>query len=136
LSPNPADELTFSADGRRLLAVKFPDKDLPGKASLFEVDTGREVQTWKVDKRSWQAFALNPDGMWVVSGGADKLIRLWDSATGRELAQWEGHKGGISALLFSKDGNTLYSGGQDGTLKLWNLPFIRKEFASLGLDWK
>jgi WD40 repeat protein len=130
LSSQPVDELRLSPDGRRVLAVKAGER-----AGLFEVDTGRQVQSWQVAKGAWQAFALNPDGTLVASGGEDKNVRLWDAATGRELAHWRGHDGAVTALLFSHDGNTLYSGSQDGTLKLWDLPFIREELKKLGLDW-
>jgi WD40 repeat protein len=125
-----AQALAFSQDGRRLLGGK-----VGGTARLFEVETGREVQTWKTSKGDWQAFALSPDGTVVASGGEEKFIHLWDAATGRDLARWQGHDGGVTALLFSRDGQILYSGSQDGTLKLWNLPFIRKELKALELDW-
>jgi WD40 repeat protein len=130
LRPQAADELTFSGDGRRLLAVNAAER-----AALFEVDGGREVQTWPLKKGDWQAFALSPNGSLAASGGEDRLIRLWDADRGRELARWQGHDGGVTALLFSGDGRTLFSGGQDGALKLWDLPFLRRELAALGLDW-
>jgi WD40 repeat protein len=125
-----ADALKFSSDGRRLLAVK-----IGGKATLFDVEAGRELQTWKSSKKDWQTFALNPDGALVASGGEDEMIHLWDVASSSELARWQAHDAGVTALLFSKDGQTLYSGGQDGTLKLWNLSFLRKELRALHLDW-
>jgi len=122
--------LDFTGDSRRLMAVK-----VGGTARLFDVETGRVVQTWKAGNEDWQAFSQNQDGALVASGGEDKMIHLWDAATGREVARWQGHNSGVTALLFSRDGQILYSGSSDGTLKLWNLPAIRKELAALGLDW-
>lgn len=123
----------FSPDGRRLLFVFGNPEDW--KAGLFDVDSGREIQTWKIKKADWQQYALNPDGTLLAAGGEDRMIRLWDVPSGREVARWQGHDAGVTALLFSKDGQTLYSGSQDGTLKLWNLPYLRKELSALNLDW-
>jgi WD40 repeat protein len=125
-----SNDVAFSRDGRRLLAVKFD-----GTTKLFDVESSRELQSWKSGKADWQAFAMNSDATIVASGGANKMIHLWDVASGRELARWPGHDGGVTALLFSHDGQTLYSGSQDGVLKLWNLPLIRKELEEMGLDW-
>jgi WD40 repeat protein len=130
LRSHAADKLTFSPDGRLLLAVNAGEG-----ATLFDVDSGREVQTWKIKRGDWQAFAMSPDGKVVASGGEDKMLHFWDVADGRELARWQGHDGGVTALLFSQDGQTLYSGSQDGVLKLWHLPLIRKELRALDLDW-
>ena len=57
-------------------------------------------------------------------------------ASGREMARWEAHESAVTALSFHPDGKTLASGSKDGTLKLWNLPLIRRELESLGLDWE
>ena len=130
LPSDGSQALVFSGDGRRLLAVK-----VGATARLFDVDTGQKLRAWKAGKEDWQAFALNPDGTLVASGGEDKMIHIWEVATGREVARWQGHDGGVTALLFSRDGQALYSGSNDGTLKLWDLPAIRKELATLGLDW-
>jgi WD40 repeat protein len=130
LRPQPADKLAFSSDGRHLLAV-----DAGNRASLLDVETGDEVQTWTGKGREWQSFAVGPDGTLVASGGDDRMIHLWEVSTGREVARWQAHDSGVTALLFSHDGRTLFSGSQDGTLKLWSLPFLRQELKALDLDW-
>jgi WD40 repeat protein/tRNA A-37 threonylcarbamoyl transferase component Bud32 len=134
LSPSMIHEVVFSAEGKRVLGISRAEEE-PGRATLWEVETGRELQSWKIEKGGWKSFALSPDGRRVVSGGEDRMIRLWDSDSGRELAHWQGHEGSVTALLFHPAGKVLVSGGADGALKLWDLPFIRTELAALGLNW-
>src|SRR2546421_21759 len=55
------------------------------------------------------AVAYSPDRETLATGGADKLIRLWDAAGGKILATLEGHGDAISSLAFSRDGRLLVS---------------------------
>ena len=41
----------------------------------------------------------------------------------------------MTALAFSPDSGTLATGDESGEVKVWNLVWIRKELATLGLDW-
>jgi WD40 repeat protein len=102
---------------------------------LFEVETGRVLQTWTAGTGTWTAVALGGDGQYVGSGDEDGTLHLWDAATGRERAQWRAHEAGVTALAFSPEGHLLVSASSDGTLKVWHLSYIRKELATLGLDW-
>jgi WD40 repeat protein len=127
----------FSPDGRHLL-VLYEEGDKNEKlehAGLFELDSGKEVQSWNIKFADWQAYAVSPDGKFVISGGEDKLIHVWDIITGRELARWQGHDSDVTALLFGPDSQTVFSGSADGTVKVWNLAFLRKELKALNLDW-
>jgi hypothetical protein len=102
---------------------------------LFEVESGRALQTWTVETGTWTAEALGPGGQNIASGDEDGTLHLWDVATGRERARWRAHEAEVTALAFSPDGQVLVSGSRDGTVKVWPLPYIRKELLGLGLDW-
>jgi serine/threonine protein kinase/WD40 repeat protein len=128
-------KLCFSNDGRRLLATNVGKRQNGELVSVFDVETGKELQSWKFPGGERPALALNGDGTIAATGAGDRLIHLWDVASGRELARWPGHDAGVTALLFSQDGQKLYSGSRDGILKVWDLTFIRNELESLELSW-
>jgi hypothetical protein len=64
--------------------------------------------------------ALSADGRYVISGGGDGKIRLWDVGTGKEVRQLVGHAGGINALAFSPDGSRIASTTGGGQVFVWD----------------
>jgi WD40 repeat protein len=65
--------------------------------------------------------AVSADGRRAVSGGSDRIVRLWDIEAGKELFPRRGHTGPVTVCAFSPDGTTLASGGTDATVRLWDL---------------
>jgi WD40 repeat protein len=63
--------------------------------------------------------AISADGLWLASGGNDRVVRLWRTRDGSELASFEGHEGSVRAIAISHDRRFIYSGGDDGTLRRW-----------------
>lgn len=56
---------------------------------------------------------------WVIGGGDQGQIEIWDGATGDTLRTIDAHTTGIKALAVSSSGQWLISGSRDG-LKVWN----------------
>ena len=67
------------------------------------------------------SVAMAPTGDYLVSGGRDGTIRLWDLA-GKQLNQpWVGGEEGISAVAIAPEGDYIASGGEDNKVRLWDL---------------
>jgi WD40 repeat protein len=67
-------------------------------------------------------LAYSPDGASLVSGGADRVIKVWDARTLRETHRLEAQPDWIMGLALSADGKWLAAGRYDGTLGLYALP--------------
>lgn len=66
-------------------------------------------------------LATTKDGRLLVSGGADKTVRVWDRITGQCTHTLAGHTDSVSALAVSADNRFVVSGSQDRTLRIWDL---------------
>jgi len=60
-----------------------------------------------------RALALSADGKRLVSGSADKTIKVWDLATGIQTLTLRGHASAVTSLALSGDGQRLFSGSFD-----------------------
>ena len=122
------NSVTFSADGKYFLTADW------ASIYIFDAKTWHLVKTLTprdynpprvVHSKSWVA-AFSPDGKYVLSGGADAVVRLWNLETGREMKQFQGHKsgyaGGISSVAFSPDGRyAMTNAYSDGNVILWDI---------------
>jgi len=66
-------------------------------------------------------FSPNTNNPVVVSGGWDKLVKVWDLTTCQLLRDLPGHTGYLNAVTVSPDGSLCASGGRDATAMLWDL---------------
>jgi WD40 repeat protein len=64
--------------------------------------------------------AFSPDGSMLVTGSADKTVRIWEVASGNEKHVLRGHTNSILVVAFSPDGKQIVTGGKDGLVKLWD----------------
>ncbi|HEV2666644.1 MAG TPA: AAA-like domain-containing protein, partial [Blastocatellia bacterium] len=64
--------------------------------------------------------AFFPDNRRLVTGGDDRVVRVWDIVTGQQLMALSGHSDDINSVAVSPDGRTLASASYDKTAKIWS----------------
>lgn len=95
-------------------------------AGVWDVQTGG-FQFWlSGHEQEIEALAFSPDSKRVVTGGADRTIRLWDAASGQPLSLFSSDR--VEHLAFSADGEYLASMENDGSRS----SFVRVRTASDG----
>jgi WD40 repeat protein/serine/threonine protein kinase len=67
------------------------------------------------------SVAFSPDGRYALSGGGDRVIRLWEIENGRVICKLEGHTLAVYSVVFSPDGHYALSGSWDKTIRLWEV---------------
>jgi hypothetical protein len=112
--------LAISPDGHSLAAGGSN-----GKVIVFDPRTGqgKELGAHSGDVN---AVAFSPNGKLVLSGGEDKIVRLWDVAEMKEIGRFEGHADEITGIAFAND-RIGVSASNDGTVRTIDLEQITKE---------
>ncbi|ERN16019.1 hypothetical protein AMTRI_Chr11g94720 [Amborella trichopoda] len=75
----------------------------------------------KGHKESVYALAMNDTGTLLVSGGTEKVVRVWDPRSGSKKMKLRGHTDNIRALLLDSTGRLCLSGSSDSMIRLWDL---------------
>jgi WD40 repeat protein len=108
----PIDAATLSSDGARLLSASED-----GTLKLWDVATGRLLQTFEGHSGRAVALAFSPDGARVmVSDGSS--LKLWNTATGQHLRTFEDLPISVSSAVFSPDGKGILVGCSNGVVQL------------------
>jgi len=67
------------------------------------------------------AVAASSDGKYVVTGGRDKKLIVYDAETLKPIKVWTHHRDAITGLAFRRNSNQLYSCSKDRTVKVWSI---------------
>jgi WD40 repeat protein len=133
----------YSRDGHSVLSRAEGEK---GAIIIWNATDGK-VTKFFIDRKfllGKNALQFSPDEKLIISGGGDKLVKIWDVAAGRELKRFAGHEGEINSVSFSPDGQyALSTGGQvwsnkDCVIRLWEVATgkeIRKFAGHTGAVW-
>jgi WD40 repeat protein len=107
--------LALSPGGRLLAAEREP-----GRMSLWDIDTGKELARVGPFKERVYGVAFSPDGALVALACQDGAVHVHRTSGGKKVHALRGHRGGVLCVAFAPDGRTLASGGEDGTVRLWD----------------
>ncbi|OQR75106.1 periodic tryptophan protein 2-like [Tropilaelaps mercedesae] len=74
----------------------------------------------------------SPSGQYVVTGGDDGKVKLWNLSTGFCFVTFSEHTSGISAVKFTQNGKAVLSASYDGTVRATDVKRYRnfKTFTS------
>lgn len=82
------------------------------------------------------AIAFSADGKKLVTGGADRTVRVWDVEQAKELKSFSGHKNPVAEVMFSPDGKRIASqDAQDRSWNLWDLETGKQTGPLAGSHW-
>lgn len=103
--------VTFAGETDSLL-LSDPGK-LPGRVSLLLRKLIAPAET------SLTSVAFLPDGQGLVTGGADKIVRLWNTADGEEVRPFPGHTDAVTSVAVTHDGMQVIAGSADKSVRIW-----------------
>jgi WD40 repeat protein len=118
--------------GDRVLTIDFhPDGTLlatggglasrSGELKIVSVTDGalvREIVNAHAD--TVLAVRFSPDGQQLASAGADRLVKVFQTADGQLARTFAGHTAHVLGVDWSADGKLLVSCGTEKALKLWD----------------
>ncbi|CAG8598342.1 10987_t:CDS:2, partial [Diversispora eburnea] len=100
------------------------------RLNVFQIETGKNVRSYKsdtpdevnaADQGSLLRISLDPGGVYAVTGGSDKSVRLFDFATGTILGKVLGHSELITCVKFTPDCERVISTSADGCIFVWKI---------------
>lgn len=66
---------------------------------------------------------VEPGNQWFVTGGADRIVKIWDMATGRLKLSLTGHVSAVRGVKVSTRAPYLFTAGEDKQVKCWDLEY-------------
>lgn len=105
--------LAFNSDGDKLIAAGNGFK-------ICETKSGKELFNRMSQSVSNRGLAVSADDNWIVTGGSDNLVIVYDVAVRKEIASLRGHDNIVTSVAISADAKLIASASDDKTVRIWN----------------
>ncbi|KAJ3236838.1 hypothetical protein HDU81_010303 [Chytriomyces hyalinus] len=118
ISQKKVDAVTISPSGDWLV---FGSSRL-GQLLVWEWKSESYVLKQQGHNHEMNCLSYSPDGQYVVTGGDDGKIKLWNTQTGFCFVTFTEHSASVQAVEFSKKkANVVFSSSLDGTVRAFDL---------------
>ncbi|CAK7273855.1 pre-rRNA processing protein [Sporothrix epigloea] len=115
-----AKEASGAKDGEG--AAEVPARKQPTRVLYRRGNPGRRAdKDFRGHVGSMLCVAASHDGKFVVTGGADRRMVVWNAETLTPLRVFTHHRDAVTGLAFRRGTNQLYSCSKDRTIKVWSL---------------
>ena len=116
--------LVFLSNG-----VQFVGSGLDGKLYWWGVSHDERKDTY--GGYFFRQFEAHPGGVYtlsgaangqrIITGGADKLVNVWNPDNGQKIKSFNDSQSPIYAAALSPDGKIAAAGGRDGVVLIWDV---------------
>lgn len=76
-------------------------------------------QSFPAHAKTTTALAVTPDGLFLISAGGDRTVKVWQRKNCQLSHTLPGHSDWVYCLAVAPGGQTLFSGSGDKTIKVW-----------------
>jgi WD40 repeat protein len=94
---------------------------IPPKEDKKQYPKIDKIQIDKTHITKLSSVAFSPNGRYLLSGGKDRKLWLWNLKSGKLVKTFVGHSDIISSVAFSSDSQYAISGSRDRTVRIWNV---------------
>jgi WD40 repeat protein len=114
----------------------------PGANAAFSAGDDGLIKIWNLPPKAPRnlpahngavtSLALAPDGQMIVTGSADKTVRLVNFDNGQAVRQWPAKTAAINTVAVNANKTTVAAGDAEGRVFVWNVADSKllKEFAA------
>ncbi|XP_043268384.1 periodic tryptophan protein 2 homolog isoform X2 [Venturia canescens] len=115
-----------------------------GQLLVWEWQSETYAMKQQGHSNNMNCLAYSPDGQYIVTGGDDGKVKIWNTMTGFCIVTFQEHISAISSVLFSHNRKFIVSASYDGTARAYDLTRYRNfktltsprpvQFSCLALD--
>lgn len=96
-----------------------------GQLLVWEWQSETYTMKQQGHRTNMNCLAYSPDGQYIITGGDDGKVKLWNTLTGFCTLTFHEHTSSISSVLFSHNRKFVASASLDGTVRAYDLARYR-----------